>query len=79
MDSEKYVAVSGLLFLVSLKSFEIAAMIAPATVKTCELAPRFAYSLLLSTFAVATVVAFGFSAYYLRVFMREFCRERPGL
>jgi|GEM_PF-5099909 len=78
MNSEKYLAVSGLMFLTALKSFEIAAAVAPATIKACALAPRFAYSLLLSTLSVATVLAFAFSIYYLRIFTKEFCKEQPG-
>jgi len=79
MNSERYLVVSGLMFLVMLKSFEIAAMVAPATVKTCALGPRFIYSLLLSTFVVATVTAFAFSVYYLYRFKEEYCKEMPGL
>lgn len=75
MSSEKYLTVSGVMFLVAVKSFEVFNQVLPSVLKTCDVGPRFAGSLIASTLAVALLVATGLSFYYFKKFIEEFCRS----
>jgi len=73
MSSEKYLTVSGVMFLVAIKSFEIFNQILPGILKQCNMGPRFAGSLIASTLAVALLVSTGLSFYYFKKFIDEAC------
>lgn len=66
MDKEVNLAISGLMFLVAIKSFELFTLIQPNVMKTCNVGPRFAGSLIVSTLAVAMMVSLGLSFYYFK-------------
>lgn len=69
MDKEVNLAVSGLMFLVAIKSFELFTVIQPNVMKTCDVGPRFAGSLIVSTLAVAMLVSLGLSFWYFGKFV----------
>lgn len=76
MSSERDLAVSGIMFLVTVKSFEVFNQILPGILHTCDLGPRFAASLTASTLAVAMLVSLGLSGYYFKNFIENFCEEK---
>ena len=75
MNKEKSLAVSGLMFLVAIKSFEVFSWFQPNVLKTCDLGPRFAGSLILSTLAVAILVSLGLSFWYFKKFGTQLVEE----
>jgi len=75
MDSEKSLAVSGIMFLTAIKSFEVFNQVLPSVLKTCGMGTRFAASLIASTLVVAMLVSLTLSGVYFKKFLDSFCRE----
>jgi len=68
---EKFLAISGLMFLVAIQSFNLLNSILPGVLKTCDIGLRFGSSLVASTLGVASLTALGLSLYYFKKFGEE--------
>ena len=75
MAKEVNLAVSGLMFLVAIKSFEVFNHVQPSVMKTCDVGPRFAGSLIVSTLAVAMLVSLGLSFYYFKLYGEDLVEQ----
>lgn len=75
MDSEKQLAVSGIMFLITIKSFELFAQLLPVVIWTSEIAPRFGAALLSSTLAIAMGISLGLSGHYLQKYIKSLSKE----
>ena len=72
MSSEKDLAVSGIMFLTSLKSFEVFNQLSPGVLTTCDPTMRFGSSLILSILVVAMLASLTLSGVYFKKFLDSF-------